>query len=183
MRPAADAAAARDLLRQAGYPEGFTVAFDCVSATVRAAACQAMAAMLDKVGIHARLQLSPSATFFPKLTQATTPLAEFGWSPNTDPWNVLHSLLHTHDGVTAGAFNAGRYTNPRLDALIDAIRVEPDLAIRRAKVAQALALVREEMPLVPLYRRHHVWVMRREVSVVQWPSDYTELRWAAMRPR
>ena len=38
-----------------------------------------------------------------------------------------------------------------------------------------------ELPLVPLYRRHHNWVMRPGIDVVQWPNDVLELRWVVMR--
>ncbi len=181
-RPKFDPAAARALLQQAGYGSGFSVTLDCVNIAFRAAVCQAVASMLEKVGLKVKFQPSPTSTFFPKLTQGTGSFLEFGWSPNTDPWNILQALVHTHDGFAAGAFNAGRYSNPKLDALIDGIRVEPDLAKRRRMVGEALALMNAELPLVPLYRRHHNWVMRPNVSLVQWPNDVLELRWVKVSP-
>jgi peptide/nickel transport system substrate-binding protein len=179
-RPKADPAAARALLKQAGYESGFSVTLDCVNASYRAAVCQAIAAMLDKVAIKVNFQPSPTSTFFPKLTQATGSFMEFGWSPGVDPWNILQSLVRTNDGLQAGAFNAGRYSNPQLDALIDAVRVEPDIAKRRRLVADALKLMHDELPLMPLYRRHHNWAMRPGVKVVQWPNDLLELRWVTV---
>ncbi|MED5617788.1 ABC transporter substrate-binding protein [Ideonella sp. BN130291] len=179
-RPKADPAAARALLKQAGYERGFAVSLDCVNASYRAAVCQAIAAMLEKVAIKVNFQPSPTSTFFPKLTQATSSFLEFGWSPGVDPWNILQSLVRTNDGLQAGAFNAGRYSNPKLDALIDAIRVEPDITRRRSLVADALKLMHEDLPLMPLYRRHHNWAMRPGVKVVQWPNDVLELRWVTM---
>jgi peptide/nickel transport system substrate-binding protein len=181
-RPKADAKAARALLKQAGYGAGFAVQLDCVNAGYRAAACQAIAAMLDKVGIHVRFVPSSTTQFFPKLSQGTSSFMEFGWSPGTDPWIVLQSLVHTNDGLLAGAFNGGRYSNPRLDALIDAIRVEPELDKRRALIGQALTLMHEDLPIVPLYRRHHNWVMRPAVQVAPWPNDTLVLRWVTVSP-
>ncbi len=172
-----DPARARALLKEAGYGEGFGVTLDCVNVTFRAAVCQAIAAMLAQVGIRVNFQPSPSAIFFPKLTQATASFFEFGWSPGTDPWATLQNIVRTHDGAGSGAFNGGRYSNPKLDALIDAIRVEPDLARRRRLVGDALRLMHEDLPLIPLYRRTLTWVMRPNVHVVQWPNDVLELRW------
>jgi peptide/nickel transport system substrate-binding protein len=180
-RPKADPAAARDLLRQAGYENGFSMQMDCVNVAWRAAVCQAAAAMLERVGIRANLVTSPSSVFFPKLSQATGTFVEFGWSPNPDPWGTLQSLVRTNDGMAAGAFNAGRYSNPKLDALIDGLRTEPDLAKRRAMVGDALRILHADLPLVPLYRRQHNWVMRPNIDVVHWPSDILELRWVVMR--
>ena len=180
-RPPADPAKARALLKEAGYEAGFGVTLDCVNIAYRAAVCQAAAAMLEKVGIKANFVASPTATFFPKLTQATGSFMEFGWSPGTDAWVIFHSLVRTNDGLVSGAFNAGRYSNRELDALIVAIGVEPDAAKRRALVGDALRLLNAELPLLPLYRRHHNWVMRPTIDVVQWPNDVLELRWVVMR--
>jgi peptide/nickel transport system substrate-binding protein len=172
-----DPAAARRLLAEAGYAHGFRVTLDCVNVTYRAAVCQAITAMLAQLGIRASFQPAPSAQFFPKLTQATTSFFEFGWTPGTDAWVMLNATVRSYDGRGSGAFNGGRYSNRQLDALIDAIRVEPDLGARRRMVGDALRLLREELPLIPLYRRVLTWVMRPNVSVVQWPGDILELRW------
>jgi peptide/nickel transport system substrate-binding protein len=172
-----DPAAARTLLKEAGYVDGFGVTLDCVNVTYRAAVCQAIASMLAQVGIRVTFQPSPSATFFPKLTQATSSFFEFGWSPGTDPWAMLNSVVRTYDGAGSGAFNGGRYSNAKLDAIVDGIRVEPDLAKRRQMVGDALRIMHADLPLVPLYRRKLTWVMRPNISVVPWPNDVLELRW------
>jgi len=172
-----DPSAARAALKQAGYPDGFAVTLDCVNVTYRAAVCQAIAAMLAQVGIRVSFQPSPSATFFPKLTQATASFFEFGWTPGADPWATLNSIVRTHDGAGSGQFNGGRYSNPKLDQLVDGIRVEPDLATRRRMVGDALRLMHDDLPLIPLYRRKLAWAMRPTVTVTQWPNDVLELRW------
>ncbi len=176
-RLAYDPAASRAALKEAGYADGFSVQLDCVNVTFRAAVCQAITAMLAQIGIRASFQPAPSALFFPKLTQATTSFFEFGWIPTTDPWSMLNSIVRSYDGAGAGAFNGGRYSNPKLDALIDAIRVEPDLARRRQLTGDALRLMAEDLPLVPLYRRKINWVMRPNIHVTPWPNDILELRW------
>jgi peptide/nickel transport system substrate-binding protein len=175
-----DPAAARSLLKEAGYPNGFSVTLDCVNVTFRAAVCQAISAMLTQVGIRATYQPSPTATFFPKLTQATSSFFEFGWSPGTDPWAMLNSIVRTYDGTGAGTFNGGRYSNARLDELIDAIRVEPDIGKRRALIRDALRVMVADLPLLPLYRRTLVWVMRPGIHASPWPNDVLELRWVTI---
>jgi peptide/nickel transport system substrate-binding protein len=176
IRPKYDPAAARALLKDAGYPSGFQVTLDCVNVAYRAAVCQAITSMLAQVGIRTAFQVWPTATFFPKLTQATTSFFEFGWSPQTDPWPMLNAIVHSYSTDGAGTFNGGRYSSPQLDRLIDSIRIEPDIARRRQLVGDALRLMRADLPLIPLYRRALTWVMRPEISVAQWPSDILELR-------
>jgi peptide/nickel transport system substrate-binding protein len=172
-----DPAKARALLKEAGYPNGFAVTLDCVNVTYRTAVCQAIAAMLTQVGIRVTFQPSPSSLFFPKLTQASSSFFEFGWTPAVDSWASFNNVIRSWDGKGSGAFNGGRYSNAKLDALIDAIRTEPDLAKRRKMIADALRIIHDDLPLVPLYRRKLTWVMRPHIDVVQWPSDVLELRW------
>ncbi|MGH8714530.1 MAG: ABC transporter substrate-binding protein [Casimicrobiaceae bacterium] len=171
-----DPANARALLSEAGYPDGFATTLDCVNVAFRAAVCQAIAGMLAQVGIRTRFQPWPTATFFPKLTQATTSFFEFGWSPGTDPWPMLNALVHSRGADGSGTFNGGRYANPRLDRLIEAIRVEPDLSRRRRLVGDALRIMEADLPLIPLYRRTLTWAMRPDIHVAQWPNDVLELR-------
>jgi peptide/nickel transport system substrate-binding protein len=176
-----DPARSRKLLAEAGYPNGFAVTLDCVNVAWRENVCQAAAAMLTQVGIRTTLRSSPTSQFFPKLTQATSSFVEFGWSASPDAWSSLNGLFRTYDRSGLGSFNAGRYSNPKLDVLIDGIRVEPDLTRRRAMVATALRLIAEDLPYIPLYSRTLNWAMQRKVSLVQWPNDLVELRWVKVR--
>jgi peptide/nickel transport system substrate-binding protein len=176
-----DPARARQLLGEAGYPNGFSVTLDCVNVAWRENVCQAMAAMLTQVGIRANLRSSPSSNFFPKLTQATASFIEYGWTATPDAWNSLNGLFRTHDKAGMGTFNAGRYSNPKVDELIDAMRTEPDLTRRRAMVATVLRLVAADLPYIPLYRRTISWAMNKKVQAVMWPNDGIELRWVRLR--
>jgi peptide/nickel transport system substrate-binding protein len=178
-----DPKAARALLKDAGYPDGFSVTLDCVNASYRAAVCQAIAGMLAQVGIRATFQPWPTATFFPKLTQATSSFFEFGWSPLTDAWPSLNAIVHSYGADGAGTFNGGRYANPRLDQIVDAIRVEPDIARRRQLVGDALRVMNADLALIPLYRRTLTWVMRPDIKVAQWPNDTLELRFVEIGDR
>ena len=91
-----DPAAARALLKEAGYPDGFGVTLDCVAITWRAAVCQAIAGMLAQVGVKVTFQSAPTAQFFPKLTQATSSFFEFGWTPTTDAWAMLNATVRSY---------------------------------------------------------------------------------------
>ncbi len=176
-----DPAKAKALLVEAGYPNGFSVTLDCVNIAYRENVCQAATAMLTQVGIRTTLRSSPTNQFFPRLSQGTSSFIEFGWTPTTDAWATLNALFHTWDKTGGGTFNAGRYSNPKLDALIDSLRVEPDLTRRRAMVGVALRLIGEDLPYIPLYRRTLTWAMAKKVTAVQWPNDIVELRWVKLR--
>jgi peptide/nickel transport system substrate-binding protein len=175
-----DPARARALLAEAGYPQGFGITLDCVNIAWREGVCQAAAAMLTQVGIRTTVRSSPTGQFFPKLSQGTASFIEYGWTPTPDAWATLNALVRSFDPQGGGTFNAGRYSNPQLDALVDAVRVEPDLVKRRARVGVALRLINDDLPFLPLYRRTINWAMGKQVKLVQWPNDTAELRWARM---
>jgi peptide/nickel transport system substrate-binding protein len=176
-----DPARAKALLAEAGYPNGFAVTLDCVNVAWREAVCQAVAAMLTQVGIRTTLRSSPTNQFFPKLSQGTASFVEYGWTASPDAWASLNGLFRSFDKSGLGTFNAGRYSNPKLDALIDQIRTEPDLTRRRAMVTTVLRFVGDELPYIPLYRRTLNWAHAKKVTLVQWPNDTVELRWVRMR--
>jgi len=173
---------ARELLREAGYPDGFDLTMDCVNVALREHVCQAISAMLTQVGIRTTLRTTPSTQFFPMITQGRVSLAEFGFTgTQEDAWQGLNGLLHTWDSNGGGTFNAGRYSNPRLDALIEAVRTEPDPARRRAQVAAALEMASDDIAYVPLYRRTLSWVMQKKVHAVMLPDDTLPVRWVNIR--
>ncbi|MDP1649788.1 MAG: ABC transporter substrate-binding protein [Rubrivivax sp.] len=176
-----DPARSRLLLGEAGYPNGFAVTLDCVNVAWRENVCQAVSAMLTQVGIRTTLRSSPTSQFFPKLSQGTASFVEYGWTASPDAWNSLNGLFRTFDRSGLGTFNAGRYSNPRIDTLIDSIRTEPDPTRRRAMVTTVLRLVAEDLPYIPLYRRTLTWAMAKKVSAVQWPNDTLELRWVRVK--
>ncbi|HEY6514420.1 MAG TPA: ABC transporter substrate-binding protein [Burkholderiaceae bacterium] len=176
-----DPARARALLAEAGYPNGFGVTLDCVNVGYREAVCQAAAAMLTQVGMRVQVRSSPTNTFFPRLSTGNTTFVEYGWTAAPDPWTTLNGLFRTFDASGMGTFNAGRYSNPKLDVLIDSVRTEPDLTKRRARVGVALRLLHDDLAYLPLYRRQLNWAMKKNVSVAMWPNDTMELRWVKVR--
>jgi peptide/nickel transport system substrate-binding protein len=150
---------------------------DCVNISWRESVCQAVTSMLAQIGIKASLRSTPTGQFFPKLTSGAISLAEFGWSPTPDAWFSLNGLFHSYSANGQGSFNAGRYSNAKLDVLIDNIRSEPDLLRRRAMVSTVIRMATEDLALLPLFRRTLTWAMSKKVTATQWPTDIIELRW------
>jgi peptide/nickel transport system substrate-binding protein len=137
--------------------------------------------MLSQVGIRTQVRSSATGQFFPKLSQGTASFIEYGWTATPDAWASLNGLFRTFDKSGLGTFNAGRYSNPQLDVLIDNIRTEPDLTRRRAMVGVALRLAQEDIAYVPLYRRTLSWAVAKRFSLPQWPNDVAELRWVKVK--
>jgi peptide/nickel transport system substrate-binding protein len=164
-----DQAKARQLLAEAGYPTGFDVTLDCPNNRYvnDEEICIAVAAMLTRVGVNTKVTATPRATYFPKLEKFDTSFYMLGWGGAvTDAQTTLSPVLRSFDKATGqGGFNYGRYSNPKLDALIDAAATEMNVDKRRETIRQALLEHNGQVHHVPLHRQMIPWAMRQNVSV------------------
>jgi peptide/nickel transport system substrate-binding protein len=176
-----DPARARELLAAAGYPKGFDVTLDCPNNRYinDEEICLAVAAMMAQVGIQTKVSTLPRATYFPKLEKFDTSMYMLGWGGAiTDAQTMLSPVLHSPDPKTGnGGFNYGRYVNPKLDALIDAAAIEPDVDKRRELIRQAIAEHNAQVHHVPLHRQMIPWAMRRNVTVVHRADNAPSMEW------
>ena len=180
-----DPAGAKKLLAEAGYPEGFEVGFDCPNDRYvnDEAICQAVVAMLARIGVKANLLSQPRSKYFGKILgpRYQTSLYMLGWTPGTyDALDALKSLAATRAGKV-GVFNVAGYSNPRLDELVKLIQVELDAAKRNRDIAEALRLVKEDFAYIPLHRQVVVWASRANVDLAQTGDNFFQLRFVKMR--
>jgi peptide/nickel transport system substrate-binding protein len=171
---------AKALLAEAGYPQGFDVSFDCPNNRYinDEEICKSITSYLAKVGITARLNALPGATYFPKIARNDTSLYLFGWGvPTFDALYTLQSLVRTPGQGADGNWNYGRYSNPAVDALIDRIKVEADPAKRQQTVLQALKTAQDDVALIPLHHQVTPWLARANVSVVHRANNALDIRY------
>jgi peptide/nickel transport system substrate-binding protein len=183
-----DQAAAKKLLAEAGYPNGFEVAMDCPNDRYvnDEDICQAAVAMLSRIGIKVNLLAQTKTKFFTKINYPAydTPFFMLGWTPATyDAHNMLVSLMHTRapNGGGAGLVNIGGYSNKALDDLIDRIQVETDKPKREALVSQALTIVKDDIPTIPLHQQAVVWATRDNVSLTQLADNFFPFRYVTVK--
>jgi peptide/nickel transport system substrate-binding protein len=180
-RPAFDPEAAKALLAEAGYADGFAFNLNCPNdAYVNdAAVCQAMAAMLSKVGIDARLVTEPRTLHFQKAQAGQTDMFMLGWAtlPMLDGFSVLSAMLHTPSDKM-GTWNPGGYQNARVDELTQAVDIEIDEEKRRAMMVEAFTLAHDDVAWIPLHQQPLSWAARDGVEVVQTPDDLVRLWYA-----
>lgn len=161
-----DVAAAKALMAEAGYAEGFGVTLDCPNDRYvnDERVCQALAGMLARIDIKVTLDAMPSSRFFPKIGSKDTSLNFFGYTPvNMDAYNTLSVMIHSQRG-DQGQWNVGGYSNAEVDRTIRASLSEMDPTRRTALVTKALTLHREDIGHIPLYQQGIVWGMKKTVS-------------------
>ncbi len=176
-----DPAAAKRLLADAGYPDGFDVTLDCPNNRYinDEEICQAVVAMWAKIGVRAKLNAMPRATYFQKIQQFDTSLYLLGWATATfDALYTLQSLLHTVDPKGAdGNFNLGKYSNPQVDTLIDRIKTEIDDKKRNEMIREVLILHANDIGHIPLHQQVIPWAMQSNVSAFHRADNRLDVRW------
>ena len=157
-----DPAKAKQLLADAGYPNGFTVKMDCPNNRYvnDEKICQAVVSMLAKVGVTVDLLAQPKAQFFTKIFpkggyNTSFYLLGSGSLDALDPVKYLLSCRGLGDGL--GMYNIGNYCNPKINTLAAAARVETDTTKRNALLKQAYQLAKDEYGYIPIHNQSLSW--------------------------
>lgn len=175
-----DVAKAKELLKEAGYDNNFEVTLDCPNNRYinDEAICQAIVAMWAKVGVKAKLNAMPRATFFPKVGSDDSSMYLFGWGvPTFDANYTLEALIHSKGAGANGAFNYGKYSNPKVDALIDTIKTETNDAKRTAMIHEALELFAKDFGAIPLHDQIIPWAMKKNVNALHRADNRLVIEW------
>jgi peptide/nickel transport system substrate-binding protein len=173
-----DPEAAKKLLAEAGYAQGFTVGLQCPNDryVYDEALCVAMSSMLARIGIKTNLMIEPTPRWSVRLNTNDVSLYLVGHAglPMADSYGLLKDVVHTRT-QKEGSLNAGRYSNPKFDALLPQVASEIDTTKRNALIEQAVALERDDVSHVPLHQQPITWAARKGVQLVQSPDNQMRL--------
>jgi peptide/nickel transport system substrate-binding protein len=171
-----DPARARALLAEAGYPNGFTVPMDCPVGTYDEA-CQAIAAMLTRVGIRAQLTIHPNAVFSQRLRRQEPMLYMLSWGvPTFDASYTMRAVMASRSVGGSATWNAGGYSNPAFDALLPRIDAEGDPEKRRGLIREAHALHNTDLGHIALYHMMIPWAHRAGVTIAHRADNQVQVR-------
>ncbi len=170
---------AKNLMKEAGYEEGFQVQLDCPNNRYvnDEKICLAAVAMLAKIGIKVNLEATPKSQHFPKIKKRTTDFYLLGWGvPTLDSHYVFTRLLQSD-----GSWNAGGYSNARVDELTNSIATETDLAAREEMIAEIWNTVRSEIPYIPIHHQVLAWGISDKIEMPISSDDQFRPRFAVMK--
>jgi peptide/nickel transport system substrate-binding protein len=182
--PKFDPAAAKKLLAEAGYPDGFEFSLDCPNNRYvnDEKICQALVSMWARAGFRVRLNSMPFATYIPKILNHDTSAYMLGWGVVTfDGLYTLQSLVHTKTTGADGSFNCGRVSDAKLDNTIDALKIATNPSARDALLKEAIVATRDQAYYVPLHHQMRPWAMKPGVSIVYSLDDRPQARFAVMK--
>jgi peptide/nickel transport system substrate-binding protein len=177
----ADLEGAKKLLAEAGYPNGFEFGLDCPNNRYvnDEEICQALVGMWARAGLKVKLNAQPMATFIQKIQKFDHAAYMLGWGVATlDGLYTLQSLVRTKTTGADGSFNLGRISDPKIDQLVDGMKIEMDVKKRDAMLREALTITRDQHYYVPLHHQLRPWAMKKNITTVYKVDDRPESRFA-----
>ena len=180
-----DPEAAKKLLAEAGYPNGFSFGLQCPNDRYinDEAICKAAASMLAKVGLNAKLSSMPVRNYWPELREDKFDMYLLGWSPGTfDAEHPIRFLVTTpNKEKKLGSWNFGDYSNARIDELLPMIQRELDDMKRQSMIDEVTEIMQSEVAYIPMYVQPLIWASKDNISLTQRTDNFFILRWVTVK--
>ena len=163
---------AKELLAEAGYPNGFAFKVQTSSASVEGDLLQLVGAYLDKIGVKMEIQTLEYGAYFSAMMTKTNAAGYFMFLGNTNPTTALRKSF-----VKGNVWNPAQFSDPGIDAKMAEVLAESNERVRQVKVRLMTREILEKAPYIYLptaYAYSGWW---------PWVKNYGgELRAGAERP-
>ncbi|RCW86601.1 peptide/nickel transport system substrate-binding protein [Halanaerobium sp. DL-01] len=152
---------AKQLLAEAGYPDGFDIELTGISSTMWKQVISSVQNDLSAVGINAEVRQLNAAAFYELFRNQQLELMLSGWgSDYPDPHNFIHPFGHSEGSLTQRV----AYSSKELDDLIEEAAEINDPEKRKELYHKIDRMLAEEGPWAMLYQPQNIVVLRNEVK-------------------
>ncbi len=177
-----DVDAAKALLAEAGYPDGFSIQLDCPNDRYvnDEAICQAAVGMYAQIGVTVNLDAKPKAQHFPLINTLETDFYMLGWGvPTYDSEYIFNFLVHGRDDKY-GSWNGTRFSDEALNAKIEGLASNTNLEERNADIKAIWEVVQDQALYVPIHHQVLNWGMKSGVDTVVEAEDSPKFKYFKM---
>ena len=159
-----DVAAAKSLMADAGYADGFSIQLDCPNNRYinDEGICQAVVGMLAKIGVKVTLSAIPKTLHFPKIKSRETDFYMLGWGVSTLDSHYVFSYL-TKGGDKN--WNGTGFDDAAINQLIDDMATEVDFTKRDEMIETVWRKMRDNVNYLPLHHQVIVWAMSDKLDI------------------
>ncbi len=136
---------AKQLLAEAGYPDGFKIEFFQFSGTTYDLdACQVIIGQLKKIGIEGTMKVVDRAPYWENMRKGNYQISVRGDSERLDPDDAYYLYLHSGE---IDKNNWSRYNNKEVDALLEKGRMTWKWEDRVPIYKQVVEIIKEDLPI------------------------------------
>lgn len=164
--PPYDPVAAQDLLAQAGVATPVQIEMIIGTDAQARRLGEAIQAQAADGGFEIELNPTEFSAALDQVDQGRFQSFQIGWSGRVDPDGNIASFL-----ATQAPLNTAGYSNPPADQLIEAARASNDQAERQQLYGELHELVRQDVPIIYLYRQKNLTGVSDRVSGVEVYGD------------
>lgn len=172
-----DAAQAKKLLAEAGYPNGFKIVMHVPNDRYPQGpeTAQVVAQFWTRIGVKTQVEVVPWSIYASRAGKNEYAMSMLAWGNGTGEASyALVNVLATVDAKKGlGASNWGHYSNPAVDQALDAATAEFDEGKREAILRHSVEIVSNDVGVIPLYHYQNVWAARKGLKVSPYTSDRT----------
>ncbi len=160
-----DPDAARRLLTEAGFPQGFQIVLAGPNDRYvnDDQVLQAVAQGWTRIGLRVRVEAQPSSTFFNRAARNEFSVGLLGWGTGTgEPDSPLQGLIASTDPRRGwGAVNRSFYNNTEVDSLLDQALRTMTVEERGPIYQRAIRIAMRDLAIIPLHHQVNIWAARR----------------------
>jgi peptide/nickel transport system substrate-binding protein len=166
----------RQLLKDAGYENGFNLTLDCPEEfPLQIEISEEIARQLSQV-VSVTVNLLPTEKFYEKLYGGNCSIYLSGWIPATgDGGEIFDYLLRSeNDPLGIGSYNFGYYSNQTVDQLTQEITYTMNQKTRLRLMQEGFEVAMDDVACIPLYisvcnigvADYIVWKPRSDLSIL-----------------
>ncbi|GHD22099.1 ABC transporter substrate-binding protein [Tianweitania populi] len=166
---------AKDMLAQAGYPDGFDLTFHATNDRYPndSKIAQAVGQFFSRIGVKTKVETLPGSVYFSRASAREFSFIMGGAAVETgEASGVLGPLLETF-GDNAGQGNRGRYSNAEFDKTLEQARTTLDDGEREALLKKATGIAMSDLGIIPLFFLDNTWAAKTDLSFEGRSDGYT----------
>ena len=168
LKPRYDLAKAKQLMKDAGYANGF----ECTMIAPNnryvndEKIAQAFVSMMSKIGIRISLKTMPKAQYWDQFDAQVADIQMIGWHSDTEDSANFYEYLYMCPSKETGRgqYNSGNYCNKEVDDLTLASNTETDIVKRAAILQKIEKILFDDAAFIPLHWQNLSWASKANMN-------------------